>query len=207
MTARRSASLVFVVALGALGGCATVTVPAKVKVAVAQSEGPAVPVIDARQPAARVYREDSTGSYVSKYFGDDTFDPTIAAALTRKLADALPATMRHAKVELRLADVGFYATMGFGSPPSPFFSPGAPATGNVIGNLLGLGIVQGIRRASASEYAVAHIAVAVDGEVVSASQTVAIAGLKPEDAVSTAVNRALDAVAERVAALRPAASN
>jgi hypothetical protein len=197
---------VVVTATSLLGSCATVVPPTSLKIAAAQSAGPPPAIVDARPAQAKAYREENLSSSISKYFADETLQPAFIELLRYKLADALPPHLRDARLELRQADIGFWIPMDSAPMGNAFVLAGVPSGAVVLGSLLGLGIVHGIRRASASEYGVAYIVVAVNDQPVPASETVAIKDGNADEAVRTAVLRALDGLAERIAALQPEAN-
>jgi hypothetical protein len=193
-------------AASTLESCATVVPPTSVKFAPARAVGPLPNVVDARPAHAKAYREENLSSSISKYFADDTFEPTFIELLRYRLADALPPHLRNARVELRQADIGFWIPLSSSPMGNAYVPSGAPAGAVILGNLLGYSIVQGIRRATANEFGVAYIVIAVDDQPVPASETVAISkDNKPDEAVRTAVVRALDILAQRVAAFQPEA--
>lgn len=188
-----------------LESCATATPPTSLKIASAHAARSLPAVVDARPEQAKSYREENVSSSISKYFADDTFQPTFIELLRYKLADALPPHLLGARVELRQADIGFWIPLGASPMVSTYTPAGAPAGAAILGNLFGFGIINGIRRATANEFGVAYIVIAVNDEVVPASETEAIKDVKPDEAVRAVVLLALDVLARRVAALRPEA--
>jgi hypothetical protein len=179
--------------------------PTSVKIPPTQSANPLPDVVDARKSEAKAYREENSPSSISKYFADDTLQPKFVELLRHRLADALPPHLRNARIELRQADIGFWIPLGSSPMGNAYIPAGAPAGAVILGNLLGFGIVHGIRRATASEFGVAYIVIAVNDLPVPASETVGIKDSTPDEAVRSAVLRALNILAERVAALQPEA--
>jgi hypothetical protein len=185
--------------LCAMQGCATVATPTVVKIPASRPDRALPNIVDVRPASAKAYRDESSSSSVSKFFADETLQPPFIELLRYKLAETLPPSLRDAKIELRQADIGFWIPLGYSPLTSTYGAPGTPAGAAIIGNLLGFGIVQGLRRANASEFAAAYIAIAINGQQVPASETVAIQGIKPEEAVRAVVQRVLEIVAARAA--------
>ena len=189
-------------------GCATMTPPAAIKMATPAASRPPPTIIDRRSPEAKVYRESDTSSSVSKFFGDDVLQPQFLVLAQHQIADVLPPHLANARLELRQADIGFWIPLGSMPGGLPYMPPSIPAGPAIIGALLGYGIVYGINRASAKEFAVAHIVLTIDDQSVPASEQVAIGKDVPAaEAAKQAVYLALAKLAERVAAFTPEEPN
>ena len=197
-TGTRVAASLLVVCL--LAGCATAVPPTTVKIASIPALKPLPTIIDARPAAARVYREDNSSSSISKYFGDEVLNPAFMELLRNRLADVLPLHLQNARIELKQADIGFWIPLNMaGGGSMPYIPYNVPIGAAAVGALLGLGIVYGIKRATASEFGVSYLIITIDGESVAASESEMIKDKATEEAVRTAVTRSLDMLAERVA--------
>ena len=177
--------------------------PTTVKIAPTPTTRALPEIADTRPDVDKVYREINQSSSISKFFGDDVLQPSFLDLVRYRLAEALPPHLRHARLELRQADIGFWIPLSMSSTGMPYVPPNVPAVAAIIGGLVGYGVVYGLKRAAANEYGVAYIVIAIDGESVPASEQVLIKDIKADEAVRQAVLRALDVLAERVAAFKP----
>ena len=200
-TTRAAAWLLVVVMLA---GCATAVPPTTVKIAAIPALKPLPAIVDARPPAAKVYREDNSSSSISKFFGDEVLNPAFMDLLRNRLADALPPHLQNARIELTQADIGYWIPLNMaGGTGMPYIPYNVPIGAAAIGVLLGYGIVYGIKRATANEFGVSYIIITIDGESVAASESEMIKDKATEEAVRAAVTRSLDMLAERVARFAP----
>jgi hypothetical protein len=188
-----------------LGACATVVPPKSVAIKRPVAQHAATTIVDVRPPEAKSYREEESPTTISKYFADETLQPQFGELLSYKLADAIPPHLQGSRIELRQADIGFRIIR---KPPysggQTYAPAGVPAGAVILGNLLGFALIEGLRRATASEYGVSYIVIAIDDQPLNANESIAIKeGKTADEAVREAVSRTLDLLAEGLAAIKP----
>jgi hypothetical protein len=195
MARRLKLTLRFIVVL--LSGCATVIVPAHIELAKLNPGPKTVTIHDTRSPADRVYREVGTTS-PTKYFADETLQPSPIALLASRLGESLPERRLADPIELTQLNIGYsVVTKQFGTAgQQPYVPANIPAAAVAIGLLMGYGLVAAAQRAAADETAFVSIAVRIGDKELTSFKSVAInRDRAARVAVEEALADALDAIA------------
>jgi hypothetical protein len=133
-----------------------------------------VTINDTRSDADRVYRETGTVS-PTKYFADDTLQPSPLLLLASRLADSLPERHLADPIELTCLNVGYSVyTKQFSTAGQPYVPSNIPVGVAAIGLLLGYGIVAAAQRAADDESAFVSITVRVGNKELGVNKSVSI---------------------------------
>jgi len=194
---------------GALGGCAAVVVPTQVRFATLTTNSEPVPLVDARPPFAREYREQGR-SQTFKFLADDAMQPNAVDLVASRIAAALPESQRDHPIELRRLDIGFLVSPRSFLPGSSDLSialpSGTPAGAIAAGVLLAYGMIAAFNGPRENESGVAYIEVTVGADALRSARTVRVArSVGAAEAVETAFASALDDLADQARGLGPRA--